>query len=98
MQVQTKFATDDIDGGGTTIGMMSPQDMVVESRVVVAGRSGVGRGEEGALSVDHIGVKGASVHRGQQGAFSSTPRTVSSWHWTRRAAGVLCLSPQHQSD
>lgn len=67
MQVHTTFATDDTGGGGTATGMGSPQDMAVESRVVVAGRSGVGRGDGGALSVGHIGVKGVSVHRSQEG-------------------------------
>lgn len=67
MQVQTTFATDDIGGGGTDTGMGSLQGMAVESRVVVPGRSGVGRGGDGgALSAGHIGVKGASVHRSQQ--------------------------------
>lgn len=67
MQVQKTFATDDIGGGGTATGMGSLQDMAVESRLVVAGRSGVGRSDGGALSVGHIGVKGSSVHRSQQG-------------------------------
>lgn len=54
MQVQVTVATADTDGGGRATGVGSPQDMVVKSPVVAAGRSGLGVGDGGALSVGRM--------------------------------------------
>lgn len=90
MQVQTTFAIYDIGRGGRATRNGGPQDIAVKSPIAVAGRSDVGRSDGGALTVGHIGVKGARVPRSQKGAL---PRPLegrqSSWHWARRARRAL---------
>lgn len=98
MQVQTTFATHDTAEGGSAAGIGSREDMFVRSRVVVAIRSDVGRGDGGALSVGRIGAKGASVLVASRLILihSKEAGVVLALDEERRS--VLCLSPRFQSD
>jgi len=97
MQVQTTFAIFDIGRGGRATRNGGPQDIAVKSPMAVAGRSGVGRSDGGALTVGHIGVKGARVPRSQKGALVLS-KDGSRLGIGREGRGVLCPSPRHRSD